>query len=245
MESVVTDITPVSREEFDSLKEQMIETNQLMKEQLKMMQEMRINATGIPPEGFLRMPPPKPTIDGNNASSSNNPPQHPVFRFGETHTDIPTPQKKIVQVLDTAENKMLSQKMQNLEETFKSIQGLGSFGGVGYSDLCVFPNAQYPEKFKVPEFEKYNGTNDPYTHLEIYIGELGAHAENEGLRIQLFQKSLTGNARTWYTRLDSSKIKTWEDLAHVFLTQYGYLTKMVPDRYQLLKLSKLPSESSM
>ena len=73
-----------------------------------------------------------------------------------------------------------------MEETIRSIKGTEAFGNVTYSDLCIFLGARYPEKFQVPDFEKYDGTGDPYTHLKVFIGELGSYAEDEKLRMQLF-----------------------------------------------------------
>lgn len=73
-----------------------------------------------------------------------------------------------------------------MEETIRSIKGIRSHDSVNYSDLCILPGARYPDKFQILEYEKYNGLGDPYTHLNVYIGELGFYAENESLMMQLF-----------------------------------------------------------
>lgn len=109
-----------------------------------------------------------------------------------------------------------------MEETLRSIKGIGSYDNVNYSDLCIFSSARYPDKFQVADFEKYNGSRDPYTHSKVYIRELGSYTEDESLRMHLFQKSLIGKVRTWYARLDNAKIHNWEDLAHAFLAQYNF-----------------------
>lgn len=70
-----------------------------------------------------------------------------------------------------------------MEDTLRSIKGVRLYGSVNYSDLCIFPSARYPDTFQVLDFEKYNGSGDPYTHLKVYIGELGSYAK--ALRILL------------------------------------------------------------
>lgn len=43
-------------------------------------------------------------------------------------------------------------------------------------------------------------------HLKVYIGEFDSYIEDESLTMQLFRKSLSGEARTWYAKLNNSKI---------------------------------------
>ena len=56
----------------------------------------------------------------------------------------------------------------------------------------------------------------PFTHLQAYGGEMCSHIKNEKLRIQQFQKSLTGPALKWFVQLNRSKIRSWNDLANAF-----------------------------
>lgn len=76
--------------------------------------------------------------------------------------------------------------MRQMEETIRSIKGVGYHGSVNYSELWIFLGGRYPDKFQVQEFEKYNGLGDLYNHLKIYIGKLGSYTENESLGMQLF-----------------------------------------------------------
>ena len=48
-----------------------------------------------------------------------------------------------------------------------------------------------PLKFKVPNFEKYDGTKCPLAHLFIFCQKMTGYIENEKLIIHCFQDSLT------------------------------------------------------
>ncbi|WRX25296.1 Retrotransposon gag domain - like 10 [Theobroma cacao] len=78
-----------------------------------------------------------------------------------------------------------------------------------------------PPKFKISDFEKYDGTKCPVTHITI----------------------LTGAAARWYVQLDRNRIHTWKDLARVFVAQYKHVTDMAPDRLSLQNMEKKPTES--
>ncbi|GKV34678.1 hypothetical protein SLEP1_g43032 [Rubroshorea leprosula] len=99
------------------------------------------------------------------------------------------------------------------------------------------------DKFKLPEFDKYNGTGCPYAHLTMYCRKMAPYANDEKLMIHYFQDSLTGPADAWFSTLDKSKVKSWHDLTHNFMKQYEYNTSLAPSREDLQKTEKKPSES--
>ena len=51
-----------------------------------------------------------------------------------------------------------------------------------------------PPKFKMPEFEKYDGTKCPENHLATYCNKMVGHAHNEDLLIHVFYDNLAGAA---------------------------------------------------
>jgi len=51
---------------------------------------------------------------------------------------------------------MLS-KMEMLEEKVKAIQGIDAYERLEMQDFCLFPDIEIPAKFKVPNFEKFEG----------------------------------------------------------------------------------------
>ena len=50
-------------------------------------------------------------------------------------------------------------------------------------------------------------------------------------------------AITWYTNLESSRIRSWKDLMVVFIRQYQYNSDMASDRIQLQNMCKREHES--
>lgn len=126
---------------------------------------------------------------------------------------------------DKLKREKTAKRFQSLEETLKSMQGLDTYGGFEYSDFFLFPEVDYPPKFKIPDFAKYNGTGEPYAHLQVFAGELGAYGKDDKLRMHLFQRSLTGPALNWLIRLDRSKIHQWSDLAKALWHSIGTMQR--------------------
>ena len=49
-----------------------------------------------------------------------------------------------------------------------------------------FDARSYPEKFKAPEFEKYDETGCPKIHARLYVWKMGRYVQNEQLMVQTF-----------------------------------------------------------
>ena len=109
--------------------------------------------------------------------------------------------------------------------------------------LCLVLDVVIPPKFKVPDFDKYKGTNCPKNHLKIYCRKMGAYTKDGKLLMHFFQESLAEVAITWYTNLESSWIRSWKDLMAAFIRQYQYNSDMVPDRTKLQNMCKKEHES--
>ncbi|KAI8568522.1 hypothetical protein RHMOL_Rhmol02G0207200 [Rhododendron molle] len=45
-----------------------------------------------------------------------------------------------------------------------------------FDGLCLFPNAKLPEKFKMPDIEKFNGTGNRTSHVRHIINTLNLWA---------------------------------------------------------------------
>ena len=52
-------------------------------------------------------------------------------------------------------------KLDLLEERLRAVEGFGDYPFADMTDLCLVPDVVIPPKFKVPDFEKYKGTNCP------------------------------------------------------------------------------------
>ncbi|KAA3460665.1 Integrase, catalytic core [Gossypium australe] len=110
-------------------------------------------------------------------------------------------------------------------------------------ELSLVPDLVLPPKFKVPEFEKYNGTNCPEAHITMFYRKMTGHVNNDQLLIHCFQDSLTGTAAKWYNQLSRTQVKSWKDLAQAFVKHYGHVKDIAPDRITLQNMGKKLNES--
>lgn len=67
-------------------------------------------------------------------------------------------------------------------------------------------------------------------------------AYNDKLLIHFFYKSLTGDAQRWYMQLDSSRTRSWKDLADAFIRQYGYNLDTASTQTNLQNMEKKNSK---
>ena len=77
-------------------------------------------------------------------------------------------------------------KLDHIEERLKVIEGGGDHAFADMAELYLVPNIVIPLKFKVPNFDKYKGTNCPKNHLKMYCRKMGAYAKDEKLLIHFF-----------------------------------------------------------
>ncbi|OMO62254.1 hypothetical protein CCACVL1_22930 [Corchorus capsularis] len=151
-----------------------------------------------------------------------------------------------INVPDTEDaRKMVMEENQKLrsmmEERFKSIEGgKGYFGRMDMTKIALVSDLVIPPKFKVPEFEKFNGSKCPREHVTTYVGKMQPLTSDEKMFIHYFQDSLTGAASTWYNQLDGTRIHSWDDLANAFVAQYQYLSDLAPNRGTLKNIIRKP-----
>ncbi|KAL3752982.1 hypothetical protein ACJRO7_000388 [Eucalyptus globulus] len=127
----------------------------------------------------------------------------------------------------------LEEKMRQLQESQRSLP----------FDLSVYEKVKMPSKFKMPEFEKYDGTSCPKSHLQMYHVRMAQHVKNEPLMIQSFHASLTGPALNWYVMKNVNLLDTWNEVADAFLKQYKFNMDIAPSREDLERMEKKRSES--
>lgn len=140
------------------------------------------------------------------------------------------------------EVQVLQEKMHYLEKQLRRLHGTEVYS-TRFSDLCPFPYVRLPDKFKIPEFEKYNGRGNPIAHLKSYCSDLRPLGADEKLLMQQFKRSLTGIALDWYVSLDLPSIKSWDQLCQMFIDQYAFNLDMAPKKEDLEKLSQKEGES--
>ncbi|XP_050941529.1 uncharacterized protein LOC127149709 [Cucumis melo] len=129
-------------------------------------------------------------------------------------------------------------RLEFLEERLCTIEGIDMYESIDATQLCLISDVVIPLKFKIPDFEKYNGTTCPKSRLVMYCRKMSTYAHDDKLLIHRFQDSLVGPASRWYMQFDGSQVHRWNDLADSFLKQYKYNIDMAPDHLDLQRMEK-------
>ncbi|EOY21228.1 Gag-pro-like protein [Theobroma cacao] len=167
----------------------------------------RVHPQVIPPV-YYNAPPPlgHQPIHGQFGPYSGINPAEPI---NVPDLDDPKEQEKLRKdSSQTGENEKDQKKYDLLEERLRAIEGVDRFGTMDATELCLVPDVLIPAKFKVPKFEKYDGTKCPMAHITMYCRKMAAQSHDDKLLIHFFQDSLTGSAARWYVQLDRNRIKT-------------------------------------
>ena len=101
----------------------------------------------------------------------------------------------------------MQQRCSLLDKKLKEIEGVNDLESVDPRELCLVSDLVIPLKFKMPKFEKYDGTKCPENHLATYCNKMAWHTHNEDLLIHVFYDSLTGTAARWYMELKKDQIR--------------------------------------
>ena len=88
-------------------------------------------------------------------------------------------------------------------------------------------------KFRMPDIERYTGIGCPHTHLRLYITLMRAHGLDKSQMITLFPLSLSRASQRWFASLESSRHRTWDNLAQEFLQQFSFNTVVDVSRREL------------
>ena len=180
---------------------------------------------------------PQATHSTTQAQTGNDYP--PPLEDAENTTDTAELEKRI----EEAQKEMERKVMQTISEKMKFLEIANNFDRTGLVNLPIHADNVYPEKFKSPEFEKYDGTGCPVMHTRLYVRKMAKYAKYEQVMIETFQESLTGPALTWYAQLDFDYVNTWDKLARAFYNQYKFNIEVAPTVWDLSNLRKLPTET--
>ena len=83
--------------------------------------------------------------------------------------DDPSEQEKLrKESLEQSENNEAQRKLELLEERLKTVEGSDVYGIVDARMMSLVPDLVLSPKFKVPTFDKYDGTKCPSAHLYMY-----------------------------------------------------------------------------
>ncbi|XP_040963924.1 uncharacterized protein [Gossypium hirsutum] len=115
--------------------------------------------------------------------------------------------------------KQLKEKYKWLEEKLRAIEDNESYHGIDARELSLVPGLVLPHKFKMPEFEKYNGTSSSKAHITMFCRRMTGYVNNDQLQIHCFQDSLAGAASKWYNQL--SRTQNMEKKSGESFSQYA------------------------
>ena len=163
------------------------------------------------PYGYAPPPTQRNEVEQNSEANMANP-------ITISDLDDPKEQEKIMtESLEQYESNEAQRKLELIEERLKAMEGSDVYGLVDANKMSLVPDLVLPPMFKVPTFDKYDGTKCPSAHLYMYYRKMMGYTSNDKLLIHCFQDSLSGSATRWYNFLGRDQIKSWTNLAKAFL----------------------------
>ncbi|XP_040940768.1 uncharacterized protein [Gossypium hirsutum] len=192
------------------------------------------------------MYPQRPSVTIRPQQFQTSPPIGISNNSGENLTNLIVPDLDDVAEVEKTKvdlSKQLEDRCKWLEEKFKAMESADYHRGMDAKDLSLVPDLILPPKFKMPEFEKYDGTSCPDAHITMFCRRMTGYINNEQLLVHCFQDSLIGSAARWYNQLSRAEIHSWKDLAQAFIKQYRHVMDIAPDRIVLQNMEKKTNES--
>ncbi|KAL7229719.1 hypothetical protein ACSBR2_008264 [Camellia fascicularis] len=106
-------------------------------------------------------------------------------------------------------------KLSKLEKLFKKSQGVKSISDIedGYTDAAV----TLPDRFKMPQIDRFDGSGDPMVHLRLFSDILRLMGLTRHQKLSLFGRTLSGVAAIWYAKLEDDVKRNWDEMAEVFV----------------------------
>ncbi|XP_069154673.1 uncharacterized protein [Solanum lycopersicum] len=132
---------------------------------------------------------------------------------------------------------------EEIRKAMKELHYISEVDGLSYKDLCIHPNLDLPEGFKVPKLVTFNGTGNPLAHLKVYCDQVVGVGKNEEILMRLFGRSLSGEALEWLTSQELKQWKSWNALAKDFTESFGHNVEDSPDRYYPEKIKQKSTEN--
>ena len=126
-------------------------------------------------------------------------------------------------MVPTIENTRLAKQEARVERLESNVrQIILQDRGLTWDDRDGILAASLPAKFRMPDIERYSGIGCPKIHLRLYSTVMRAHGIDDAQLVALFPMSLSGAAQRWFDSVEPSRLHTWEDVAHEFLTQFAF-----------------------
>lgn len=75
----------------------------------------------------------------------------------------------------------------------------------------------FPNKFKPPQMEMFDGSKDPLDHLEAYKMHMNLQAASDEIMCRAFLTTIKGSARVWFNWLKPGNISNFTELSRQFV----------------------------
>ncbi|KAJ0969768.1 hypothetical protein J5N97_022645 [Dioscorea zingiberensis] len=101
----------------------------------------------------------------------------------------------------------------------------------------------FPEQFRPPNIQYYDGSTDPLEHIERYSAEMMTNRTTEVVMCRAFPRTLSGVAFEWLSSLPAGTISNFKQLTNLFLTRFANKQKLKKDPLTLFGFMQRPAES--
>ncbi|XP_010324775.1 uncharacterized protein [Solanum lycopersicum] len=173
------------------------EQNELIAQRMQQIAEMRVEMQqrqDTPPPGFgpnfVDARPPISTPPKRTTFQVPIPSEHEVHGSELDHYEEQEREWKAREEakIDTKEE---------IKRSMKELQCVLDVAELSYAELCIHPDLNLPEGFKIPKFDTFGGVGNPKAHLRAYCDQLVGVGKDETLLMRLFSRSLCGEALEW------------------------------------------------
>ena len=131
---------------------------------------------------YAYAPPPTRVNEGGQNSGTNE-----VDPIMVSNLDDPREQEKLRgEASDQCENNEAQRKFELIEKRLKAMKGSDVYEIVDARTMSLVLDLVLPPKFKVPTFDKYDGTKCPSAHLYMYCRKMTGYTSNDKLLIHCF-----------------------------------------------------------
>ena len=131
--------------------------------------------------------------------------------------------------------------MDRIKQHIKQLRVSNS--SVVWDNLDSILMANLPAKLRMLDIERYTDVGCPRIHLRLYNTVMRVHGLDKSHMITMFPLSLSGATQHWFTSLESSRRRTWDDLAQEFQRQFSFNTVVDVSRRKLEALTQRSNES--
>ena len=77
-----------------------------------------------------------------------------------------------------------------------------------------------PTKFKMPQVEAYNGSKDPFNHLESFKTLIHLQGAPDEIMCKAFPTTLKGPTQVWFSKIAPNSVLTFKKLSGLFVTHF-------------------------